>query len=118
MNILSIGTHEFTTAKFAELVQQYDQFMIECSGSNSLMQIRVPSKWVKLGEKSDGSLYLTCRNKRKRDGHLFEIYGSKFIFNVARNDDRLSGQFKSDLDDVDYYVAMWKTPNKSSDDDK
>lgn len=118
MTVLSIGTHEFTPAKFVELVQQYDQFMIECSGSNSLMQIRVPSKWVKLGEKSDGSLYLTCRNKRKRDGHLFEIYGNKLIFNVVRSDDRLSGQFKSDLDDADYYVAMWKTPNKSSDDDE
>ena len=75
------------------LIQQYDYFTITY-GAESFLQIRVPTKWVRLEKGLNGFDYLTCRDKRKRDGHLFEIYGNKFFFETGYNVDHLSGKLK------------------------
>lgn len=117
MSILSVGTHEFKPTELAKLIQQYDSFMITY-GHKSFLQIRVPTRWVKLEMGHDGVNYLTCRNKRKRDGHLFELYGNKFVFDVDHNDGRLSGRLKSDLDETNYYVVLLGKPSTQDDDDE
>lgn len=116
MASLTVGTHEFTPDGLVKLIKQYDCFMIT-HGSKSFLQIRVPTRWVKLEMGHDGVSYLTCRNKRKRDGHLFEIYGNKFIFNIDHNSGKLSGHFKSDLDETDYYVVVWGSSDIPMDDE-
>ena len=117
MASLTVGVREFKPDELAKLIKQYDCFMIT-HGSKSFLQIRVPSRWVKLEMGPDGVSYLACRNKRKRDGHLFEIYGNKFIFDVDHNDGRLSGHFKTDLDGTDYYIVMWGSSDVPTDDDE
>ncbi len=107
MTDLTPGVHEFKPAELAKLIRQYDHFMIT-SGNESFLQIRIPAKWVKLERNSEGVNYFTCRNKRKRDGHLFEIHGNKFFFDVGYNADRLSGQLKTDLSDTNYFISLWK----------
>lgn len=116
MASLTTGIHEFTPDELAKLIKQYDCFMIT-QGSKSFLQIRVPTRWVKLEMGHDGVSYITCRNKRKRDGHLFEIYGNKFIFNIDHNSGKLSGHFKSDLDETDYYVVVWGSSDIPMDDE-
>lgn len=96
------------------LIQQYDYFMITY-GIESFLQIRVPTKWVKLEVGEDGVSYLTCRNKRKRDGHLFEIYGNKFFFEVGYNADCLKGKLKSDLSEEFFFVSMWNKNDVATD---
>ena len=108
---LTPGIHEFGPEEFLELVQQYDQFSITV-GRESFIQIRVPSKWVKLEPGTFGASCLTCRNKRKRDGHLFEIYGSKFIFDVGFNADHPVGKLKTDTCGDEFVVSMWKMDDK------
>ena len=103
---LTLGTHEFGPDELVKLIKQYDCFMISL-GSKSFLQIRIPSSWVKLEMAANGASYLTCRDKRKKDGHLFKIYANKFIFDIDHNNGRLSGSFKSDLDETSYYVVMW-----------
>lgn len=112
MSVLSVGTHEFTPAQFVELIKQYEQFSILCGGKSFLM-IRVPSKWVKTEAGAAGETYVTCRNKRKRDGHLFEINGDKIIFNVDDTTDGLIGKIKTDLGDDAFRVAMWNVHGKA-----
>lgn len=113
---LTTGIHEFTPDELVKLIKQYDCFMIT-QGSKSFLQIRVPTRWIKLEMGHDGVSYLTCRNKRKRDGHLFEIYGNKFTFNVDHNSGKLSGHFKADLDETDYYVVVWGSSDVPGDDE-
>ena len=113
----TMGVHEFTPDELVKLIKQYDCFMIS-QGGKSFLQIRVPSRWVKLEMGVDGVSYITCRNKRKRDGHLFEIYGNKFVFDVDHNSGRLSGHIKTDLDEADYYVVMWGSTDVPTDDDE
>ena len=110
---LTIGAHEFKPSELVKLIKQYDCFMIS-QGGKSFLQIRV----VKLEMGTDGVSYITCRNKRKRDGHLFEIYGNKFVFDVDHNSGRLSGHLKTDLDEADYYVVMWGSTDVPTDDDE
>lgn len=117
MASLTIGIHEFRPDELVGLIKRYDCFMIT-EGGRSFMQIRVPTRWVKLEMGNDGISYLTCRNKRKRDGHLFEIYGNKFIFDVDRNGDRLSGHLKSDLNEEKYYIVMWGSSGEPTDNDE
>ena len=112
MSVLNVGTHEFTPAQFVELVQQYDQFSIR-DGDKSFLMIRVPSKWVKAETGAAGETYVTCRNKRKRDGHLFEINGDKIIFDVDDTTDGLDGKIKTDFGDDAFRVAMWNVPGKA-----
>lgn len=109
------GRYEFTPAKFVELTQQYDQFLIHCGGAASFMQIRVPSKWVKLEHGVAGEEFITCRNKRKRDGHLFKINGDKVTFEIADNAGGLAGRIRTDIDDSDFYVSMWSESNTTDD---
>lgn len=109
------GRYEFTPAKFVELTQQYDQFSIQCGSAASFMQIRVPSKWVKLERGVAGKEFITCRNKRKRDGHLFEINGGKVIYEIADNAGGLAGRLRTDIDDSDFYVSMWSNSNAADD---
>lgn len=109
------GRYEFTPAKFVELTQQYDQFSIQCGGAASFMQIRVPSKWVKLEHGAAGEEFITCRNKRKRDGHLFEINGKNVIYEIANNAGGLDGRIRTDLDDSVFYVSMWSESNNTDD---
>ena len=59
----TMGVHEFEPGELVKLVKQYDCFMIS-QGNNSFLQIRVPSRWVKLEMRPDGVSYITCRNKR------------------------------------------------------
>lgn len=110
------GCYEFTPAKFVELIQQYDQFLIHCGGAASFMQIRVPSKWVKLEHGVAGEEFIACRNKRKRDGHLFKINGDKVTFEIADNAGGLAGRIRTDIrDDSDFYVSMWSNSNTTDD---
>lgn len=109
------GRYEFTPAKFVELTQQYDQFSIQCGGAASFMKIRVPSKWVKLEHGAAGEEFITCRNKRKRDGHLFEINGKNVIYEIANNAGGLDGRIRTDLDDSVFYVSMWSESNTTDD---
>lgn len=110
------GSYEFTPAKFVELIQQYDQFLIHCGGAASFMQIRVPSKWVKLEHGVAGEEFIACRNKRKRDGHLFKINGDKVTFEIADNAGGLAGRIRTDIrDDSDFYVSMWSNSNTTDD---
>lgn len=111
MTDLTPGVHEFIPTEFLELVQQYDQFSITI-GETSFMQIRVPTKWAKVERDKFGDTYFTCRNKRKRDGHLFVIYGDKFIFDYECRPDRLDGKLKTNLGDCEFDVSMWKTNDK------
>ena len=108
---LTSGVHEFKPAELARLIRQYDYFMITY-GNESFLRIRVPTKWVKIEKDPDGASYFTCRNKRKRDGHLFEVHGNKFFFDVGYNADRLSGQLRTDLSGVNYFVSMWRTEDE------
>ncbi len=107
MASLDLGVHEFKPEDFLKLVQQHDDFTIVC-GSKSYLQIHVPTKWVQLGKTTRGTDYLTCRNKRKRDGHLFKIYGSKFVFEITDTAHGLSGVLKTDRSDDEFVVSMWK----------
>lgn len=113
---LTTGTHEFSPDELVRLIKRYDSFMITV-GSKSFFQIRIPTRWLKLEMGNDGVSYLTCRNKRKRDGHLFEIYGNKFIFDIDHNNGKLSGHLKTDLDGTDYYVVVWGSPDVPDDDE-
>lgn len=92
------GRYEFTLDKFVGLVQQYDQFSIRSGDDSSFVLIRVPTKWVKLEQGAAGEDFITCRNKRKRDGHLFEIKNTI---------GGLEGYLKSDLGEAVFYVSMW-----------
>ena len=100
------GRYEFTLNKFVGLVQQYDQFSIRSGDDSSFVLIRVPTKWVKLEQGAAGEDFITCRNKRKRDGHLFEIKSTI---------GGLGGYLKSDLGEAVFYVSMW---SDSGDTDK
>ena len=106
---LTPGVHEFAPEEFIELVQQYDQFSITY-GSESFIGIRVPAKWVKMVDTALGLACLTCRDNRKRDGHLFEIYGNKFIFDIGFNADHPSGKLKTDHCGNEFLVSMWNEP--------
>lgn len=117
MAILTTGIHEFTPDELVGLVKRYDSLMITL-GNRSFFQIRIPTRWLKLEMSKDGVSYLTCRNKRKRDGHLFEIYGNKFIFNIDHNSGKLSGHLKTDLDETDCYIVVWGSPDVPDDDDE
>ena len=109
------GRYEFTPAKFVELTQQYDQFSIRSGDDSSFVLIRVPTKWVKLERGAAGEDFITCRNKRKRDGHLFEINGGKVIYEIADNAGGLAGRLRTDIDDSDFYVSMWSNSNAADD---
>ena len=61
---------------------------------------------------SFGANCLTCRDKRKKDGHLFEIHGNKFIFDIGFNADHPVGKLKTDLCGEEFIVSMQKTNNK------
>lgn len=98
------------------LIQQYDYFTITY-GAESFLQIRVPTKWVRLEKGLNGFDYLTCRDKRKRDGHLFEIYGNNFFFETGYNVDHLSGKLKSDFCDDVFFVSMWNKKDVVGKDD-
>ncbi len=110
-------TYELKPAELLSLIQQYDYFMVT-HGAESFLQIRVPTKWVKLEKGLNGFDYLTCRDKRKRDGHLFEIYGNKFFFEAGYNADHPSGKLKSDFSDAVFFVSMWNKNDVAGDDDK
>lgn len=99
------------------LIRQYDYFTITC-GAESFLQIRVPTKWVRLEKGLNGFDYLTCRDKRKRDGHLFEIYGNKFFFEAGYNADHPSGKLKSDFCDDVFFVSMWNKKDVVGKDDE
>ncbi len=101
------GRYEFTLDKFVGLVQQYDQFSIRSGDDSSFALIRVPTKWVKLEHGAAGEDFITCRNKRKRDGHLFEINGDKVTFEIKNTIGGLEGYLKSDLGGAVFYVSMW-----------
>lgn len=109
------GRYEFTPAKFVELIQQYDQFSIRSGDDSSFVLIRVPTKWVKLERGVAGEDFITCRNKRKRDGHLFKINGDKVTFEIADNAGGLAGRIRTDIDDSDFYVSMWSESNTTDD---
>lgn len=109
------GRYEFTLDKFVGLVQQYDQFSIRSGDDSSFVLIRVPTKWVKLEQGVAGEDFITCRNKRKRDGHLFEINGDKVSFEIKSTIGGLEGYLKSDLGEAVFYVSMW---SDSGDTDK
>lgn len=109
------GSYEFTPAKFVELIQQYDQFSIRSGDDSSFVLIRVPTKWVKLEQGAAGEDFITCRNKRKRDGHLFKINGDKVTFEIADNAGGLAGRIRTDIDDSDFYVSMWSESNTTDD---
>ena len=106
MTDLTPGIHEFLPAELIELIQQYDHFSITY-GHESFMQIRVPTRWVKMAATDRGLACLTCRDKRKRDGHLFEIYGNKFIFDIGFNADRPSGKLKTERCGDEFLISMW-----------
>lgn len=116
MAAITIGTHEFEPIELAALIKRYDSLLITL-GNRSFFQIRIPTRWLKLEMGKDGVSYLTCRNKRKRDGHLFEIYGNKFIFDIDHNNGKLSGHLKTDLDGTDYYLVVWGSPDVPDDND-
>ncbi len=101
------GRYEFTLDKFVGLVKQYDQFSIRSGDDSSFVLIRVPTKWVKLEQGAAGEDFITCRNKRKRDGHLFEINGDKVTFEIKNTIGGLEGYLKSDLGEAVFYVSMW-----------
>lgn len=105
------GRYEFTLDKFVGLVQQYDQFSIRSGDDSSFALIRVPTKWVKLEQGAAGEDFITCRNKRKRDGHLFEINGDKVTFEIKNTIGGLEGYLKSDLGEAAFYVSMWSDKN-------
>ena len=109
------GRYEFTLDKFVGLVQQYDQFSIRSGDDSSFVLIRVPTKWVKLEQGAAGEDFITCRNKRKRDGHLFEINGDKVTFEIKSAIGGVEGYRKSDLGGAEFYVWMW---SESGDTDK
>lgn len=109
------GRYEFTPAKFVELIQQYDQFSIRSGDDSSFVLIRVPTKWVKLERGAAGEDFITCRNKRKRDGHLFEINGDKVTFEIKNTIGGLEGYLKSDLGEAVFYVSMWSNSNTTDD---
>lgn len=107
MTNLEPGRYEFTPAEFVKLTQQYDQFSIRSGDESSFAMIRVPTKWVKLEQGAAGEDFITCRDKRKRDGHLFEINGDKVTYEVTSTVGGLDGYLKSDLGEAVFYVSMW-----------
>ena len=107
MTNLEPGRYEFTPAEFVKLTQQYDQFSIRSGDESSFAMIRVPTKWVKLEQGAAGEDFITCRDKRKRDGHLFEINGDKVTYEVTSTVGGLDGHLKSDLGEAVFYVSMW-----------
>lgn len=114
---LALGTHEFKPDEMIGLIRQYDFFILSF-GDDPLLQIRVPTRWIRLEMANNGVSYLTCRDKRKRDGHLFKISANKFVFDVDHNSGRLSGNFKSDLNETNLYVVMWGSSDVPADDDE
>lgn len=107
MTNFECGRYEFTLDKFVGLVQQYDQFSIRSGDDSSFALIRVPTKWVKIEKGAANEDFITCRNKRKRDGHLFEINGDKVTFEIKNTIGGLEGYLKSDLGEAAFYVSMW-----------
>ena len=104
------GSHELLINDLIKLIQQYDSFSITC-GIGSFLQIRVPTRWVKAEADTQGIGYITCRNKRKRDGHLFKICGNKFTLNVlnaVEADGRLEGTLSSGNSAIAFFVTMTK----------
>lgn len=79
---LALGTHEFKPDEMIGLIRQYDFFMLSF-GDDPLLQIRVPTRWVRLEMANNSVSYLTCRDKRKRDGHLFKISANKFVLTLT-----------------------------------
>ena len=115
MTELAIGTtYELKPTELLRLIQQYDYFMVTY-GIESFLQIRVPTKWVKLEKGLNGFDYLTCRDKRKRDGHLFVINGNKFFFEVGCNVDHPGGKIRSDFSDTVFFVSMWNKNDVAGD---
>ena len=106
MTSFECGQYKFTLDKFVELVQQYDQFSIRSGDDSSFAMIRVPTKWVKIEKGAAGEDFITCRNKRKRDGHLFEINGDKVTYEIKSTVGGLEGYLKSDLGEAAFYVSM------------
>lgn len=111
MTNFELGRYEFTLDKFVELVHQYDQFSIRSGDDSSFAMIRVPTKWIKIEQGAAGEDFITCRNKRKRDGHLFEINGDKVTFDIKTTIGGLEGYLKSDLGEAVFYVSMWLDSN-------
>lgn len=108
------GPCELNSAELIDLIHQYDQFVVGC-GDDSFLEVRVPTRWIKLEETFRGMCYIVGRNKRKRDGCRIEFHGNKFIFTksdirglLGNDAGTLSGTLKSDCSNVIFHVVMYK----------